>query len=44
LSGDNKTISLTLAKPLPKGTYEVRWQAAGADGHRVEGTVGFTVR
>jgi len=42
-SADGKTITLTLKKPLPKGTYEVRWQAAGADGHRMNGTVNFIV-
>lgn len=42
-SNGNKTMTLNLAKPLPKGTYEVRWQAAGADGHRMKGTVTFTV-
>lgn len=42
-SNGNKTMTLNLAKPLPKGTYEVRWQAAGADGHRMKGTVKFIV-
>ena len=42
-SNANKTMTLTLAKPLAKGTYEVRWQAAGADGHRMKGTVTFTI-
>ncbi|WP_298198456.1 copper homeostasis periplasmic binding protein CopC [Novosphingobium sp.] len=42
-SNSNKTMTLTLAKPLAKGTYEVRWQAAGADGHRMKGAVSFTV-
>ncbi|WP_448658246.1 copper homeostasis periplasmic binding protein CopC [Sphingomonas sp. CJ99] len=42
-SNDNKTMTLNLAKPLPKGTYEVRWQAAGADGHRMKGTITFTI-
>ncbi|MFO6447992.1 copper resistance protein CopC [Erythrobacter sp. NE805] len=42
-SADGKTLTLTLAKPLPAGTYEVRWQAAGADGHKASGKVGFTV-
>lgn len=42
-SNGNKTMTLNLAKPLPKGTYEVRWQAAGSDGHRMKGTVTFTV-
>lgn len=42
-SNGNKTMTLNLAKPLPKGTYEVRWQAAGADGHRMKGTVKFII-
>lgn len=42
-SNDNKTMTLNLAKPLPQGTYEVRWQAAGADGHRMKGTVTFII-
>lgn len=42
-SNDNKTMTLNLAKPLPKGTYEVRWQAAGADGHRMKGTITFII-
>ncbi len=43
-SNGNKTITLSLRKPLQTGAYEVRWQAAGADGHRMKGTVNFTVR
>ncbi len=42
-SNDNRTMTLNLAKPLPKGTYEVRWQAAGEDGHRVSGKVSFFI-
>lgn len=43
-SADGKTLTLTLKKPLPAGSYEVRWQAAAADGHMMNGTVGFEVR
>lgn len=43
-SADGKTLTLTLAKPLPKGTYDVRWQAAAADGHAMSGTVTFDVK
>jgi len=43
-SADGKTLTFTLAKPLPKGTYDVRWQAAAADGHAMNGTVTFEVR
>ena len=42
-SADGQTLTLTLKKPLPAGTYEVRWQAAAADGHAMTGTVNFTV-
>ena len=42
-SNDNRTMTLTLRQPLRAGTYEVRWQAAGADGHRMNGAVNFIV-
>ncbi len=42
-SNDNKTMTLKLRQPLRPGTYDVRWQAAGADGHRMKGSVSFTV-
>lgn len=42
-SDEGKTMILALKKPLPAGTYEVRWQAA-ADGHGMSGTVVFDVR
>ena len=42
-SADNTTLTLRLKKPLPTGSYEVRWQAAAGDGHAMNGTVGFEV-
>lgn len=42
-SDDGKTLTLALRKPLPKGTYEVRWHAAAGDGHAMSGLVGFVV-
>lgn len=42
-SQDRKTVTLKLANPLPKGTYEVRWQARGADGHAITGVLNFKV-
>lgn len=42
-SADGKTLTLTLKNALPKGSYEVRWQAAAADGHAISGTLAFTV-
>ncbi|NBR32333.1 MAG: copper resistance protein CopC [Sphingomonadaceae bacterium] len=43
-SDNNRKLTLTLRKPLQTGTYDVRWQAAGADGHRMSGKVTFTVK
>ncbi|WP_033924303.1 copper homeostasis periplasmic binding protein CopC [Sphingomonas sp. 35-24ZXX] len=42
-SDGNKTLTLVLRQPLSPGSYDVRWQAAGADGHRMTGKVSFTV-
>jgi copper resistance protein C len=42
-SNANRTMTLNLRQPLKAGAYEVRWQAAGADGHRMTGTVKFVV-
>ena len=42
-SNGNRTLKLTLRKPLQAGTYDVRWQAAGADGHRMKGKISFWV-
>jgi methionine-rich copper-binding protein CopC len=42
-SPDGRTLTLSLKKSLPTGTYEVRWQAAAADGHPMSGTVIFEV-
>lgn len=40
---DGRTLTLSLKKALPTGTYEVRWQAAASDGHAMTGTVTFEV-
>lgn len=42
-SNENRTITMTLRQPLVPGTYDLRWQAAGADGHRVIGKISFSV-
>jgi methionine-rich copper-binding protein CopC len=42
-SKNNRTLTLSLRQPLRAGSYEVRWQAAGADGHRMTGKVSFKV-
>ena len=43
-SDEGKTMTLALKKALPAGTYEVRWQAAAADGHAMTGIVTFDVK
>lgn len=42
-SKDGRSMILTLRNALPAGTYDVRWQAAAADGHAMSGKVTFTV-
>jgi hypothetical protein len=43
-SNNNRTLTLKLREPLRTGSYQVRWQAAGADGHRMTGKVSFSVK
>lgn len=43
-SADRTSLTATLSRPLVAGSYDVNWRAAGADGHRVTGTISFTVR
>lgn len=43
-SSDKRVLTLNLRQALPLGSYDVNWQAAGADGHRATGKVSFTVR
>jgi copper resistance protein C len=43
-SENNRILTLKLRQPLRSGSYDVRWQAAGADGHRMKGTVSFVVK
>lgn len=44
LAEDGKTLVLTLAKPLPKGSYRVDWRVVSADTHRVQGNYSFKVQ
>lgn len=44
MSANGKTLTLTMRRALSAGTYQLRWHAAGADTHRMEGTLSFTVR
>ena len=44
LGADGKTLTLLMNRALPSGRYELRWFAAGADAHRMEGSFPFTVK
>lgn len=44
VSPDGKSLTATSARPLPMGSYDVNWRAAGQDGAVVAGKVSFTVR
>lgn len=35
---------LTLPRPLPAGTYDLKWHIVGADQHKMEGGYSFTVK
>ncbi|HMT45951.1 MAG TPA: copper resistance protein CopC [Novosphingobium sp.] len=43
-SEGNRKLTLSLRQPLRAGSYDLRWQAVGADGHRMTGMVSFTVK
>ncbi len=44
LSADRKTMSITLPRALPAGTYDVKWHAITADTQKGEGTYSFAVK
>ena len=44
LSADGKTLVLTLAKPLTRGTYRLNWHVVSTDTHRVQGYYLFKVK
>lgn len=44
MSKDGKTMTLMMKRALDAGTYELKWAAAGADAHRMEGSFTFTVK
>ena len=44
MSADGKTLTLTMRRALTPGTYQLKWHAAGADTHRMEGDFTFTVK
>ncbi|MEJ2408196.1 MAG: copper homeostasis periplasmic binding protein CopC [Novosphingobium sp.] len=41
---EGKTLTASLPRALPAGTYELKWHAVATDQHRVAGHYSFTVR
>lgn len=41
---DGRTLVVTLPRPLPAGSYDLKWHVVGTDQHRVEGAFSFKVR
>ena len=39
-----KDLVVTMPRPLPAGSYELKWHAVAADQHRIEGSYTFSVR
>lgn len=44
LGGGGKTMTVTLARPLAPGTYNVNWHGVSADTHRGHGSYSFSVK
>jgi len=42
-SDDDKTLMAIFPRPLPAGTYQIKWHAVSVDTHRVEGDFAFSV-
>ena len=40
---DKLSIAVSVTSRLPAGKYTVTWKTAGADGHVIRGSFGFTV-
>lgn len=44
VAADGKTVTVTPQKALAKGGYKLSWNLATADGHKMPGTMRFTVK
>ena len=42
--GDDKVLVVPVSGPLAPGTYKVDWHALATDGHKTDGSYGFTVK
>ena len=41
---EGKTLTANLPRPLPAGTYVLKWHVVAADQHRIQGSYSFKVR
>ena len=39
-----KTMTVTLPRALPAGSYDLKWHIVGADQHKMEGAYSFNVK
>ena len=44
MSKDGKSMTLLLKRPLPTGTYDVKWDVTGLDKDKVQGVISFSVK
>lgn len=44
LGADGKAMTIALPRPLPAGTYTLKWHAVTTDTHRIEGSYNFSVK
>ena len=42
--GDDKVLVVPVSGPLVPGAYKVNWHALATDGHKTDGSYGFTIR
>ncbi|WP_043602924.1 copper homeostasis periplasmic binding protein CopC [Novosphingobium sp. Rr 2-17] len=43
-SAEGKTMTVTMPRALPAGTYDLKWHIVGADQHKMEGGYSFKVK
>ena len=41
---EGKTMTVTLPRALPAGSYDLKWHVVGADQHKMEGAYSFNVK
>ena len=44
IEGDGRTLTVTLPRALPVGSYNLNWHVAGVDQNKIAGKYSFTVR